>query len=68
MAYLLVASLYQSKYASLENGPTSQYSMKDIQYHKDLVSAAYITKIHWHDDSGTMKNRAQDNKTRIFRG
>ena len=40
MAYLLIENLYQSKYASLENGLISQYSMKNNQYHKDLISAA----------------------------
>ena len=42
MAYLFIANLYQSKYASLENGPTSQYSTKNNQYHKELISEADI--------------------------
>ena len=39
-----------------------------MKNNKDLISEVYIMKIYWHDDSRMMKNRAQDTKTRIFRG
>ena len=55
MACLLIANSYQSKYVSLENGLSSQYLMKNNQYLKDIISAAYVVKNHWHDDSGTRK-------------
>ena len=66
MAYILIANLYQSKYASLANGLESQYSMKNKQYHKDLILTADIMKNRLHNDSGMIKNRAQDTKTRNF--
>ena len=40
--------------------------MKNNQYHKELILAEDIMKNHWHDDSGMIKNRAQDTKTRNF--
>ena len=39
IAYLLISSMDQSKYASLENGPEIQYSMKNNQYPKGLILA-----------------------------
>ena len=38
IAYLLIENLYQSEYASLANGLTSQYPMKNNQYHRELIS------------------------------
>ena len=29
--------------------------MKNNQYYKELISAAYIMKNNWHDDYGTIK-------------
>ena len=55
MAYLLIANLYQSKYACLENGLEIQYSMENNQYLKDLISAADMMKKHLHDYFGTIK-------------
>ena len=46
MSYLLLANQYQYKYASLENGLASQYSMKNNQYPKDLMLVAEIIKTH----------------------
>ena len=55
MAYLLIANLDQSKYASLENGTASQHWMKNNQYPKDLISAIYIMKNNCQNDYRTWK-------------
>ena len=52
MAYLLIANLYQSKYACLENGLEIQYSMENNQYLKDLISSADIMRNNPNDDDG----------------
>ena len=44
IAYLLIANSYQSEYASLANGITSQYPMKNNQYHRDLILTKDILK------------------------
>ena len=51
MSYLLIVNSDQSKYDSLGNGLTIQYSMKNHQYPKYLILAADIMKNHWHDNS-----------------
>ena len=58
----------------MENGPTSQCSIKNNQYPKELIPTADIMKNHWLDNYGTRKNRAQNiekrkfqNKTRVKR-
>ena len=63
MAYLLIANLYQSIYGGLGNGMASQYSMKNYQYPKYLISASEMIKNHWHNGFWNEKNRAQDIKT-----
>ena len=68
MNNLIIAHLYQSKYASLANGLTSQYSMKNNQYNKELISAAKIMKNHWHGDSGMIKTDHKTPKHEISRG
>ena len=60
MSYLFIANLDQSKYVSLENGPTSQYSTKNNQYPTELISEAEITKNHRYNGYGMRKT---DNKT-----
>ena len=60
MTYVLISNSDQSKYASLENGLASQYSMKNNQYPKNLISAADIMKNHQYDD---YRSRKIENKT-----
>ena len=55
MAYLLIANLDQSKYASLANRLAIKHSMKDNQQPKDLITAAEIIENNRHNDSGTRK-------------
>ena len=57
MAYLLITNSEQTKYASLTNGLASQYSMKNNQYPKSIVSATDIMRNHCHDDAGKQKER-----------
>ena len=66
MACLLIVNLYQSKYSSLENGLASQYSKKNNQYLKDLISAADIMKNDWRDDYGTRKPEHKISKHKNF--
>ena len=49
------------------NGPASQYSMKNDQYIKDLISAADIMKSHWHDDYGTRNTEKKTSKHEDFK-
>ena len=56
-AYLLITNSEQSKYASLTNGLASQYSMKNNQYPKSILSTTDIMKNHGHDDEGKQKDK-----------
>ena len=59
MEYLLIVNSYQYKYSSLANVMVSQYSMKNNQYPKDLISAAGIMRNNWNDDYGTIKTECK---------
>ena len=66
MTYVLISNSDQSKYASLENGLASQYSMKNNQYPKDLISSADMMKNN-RKMILEQENRTQDIKTQNFK-
>ena len=65
VVYLFIYNSDQLKYTSLTNGLASQYSMKNHQYPKDIISTADTMKNHQHDDSGMRKT---DHKTSKHEG
>ena len=67
MAYLFISNSDQPKYDIFSNGPASQYSMKNDQYLKDLISSAGIMKNHWHDDYGTRNTEKKTSKHEDFK-
>ena len=66
IVYLLIANSGRLKYASLENGLASQYSMKNNQYPKDLISSADMMKNN-RKMILEQENRTQDIKTQNFK-
>ena len=66
MAYQSITNLGQLKYSSLANGLTSQYSVKNNQYPRDLILASDIMKNHQHDYYGTEKTEKKTYKHESF--
>ena len=58
MAFLLLKNSDQSKYGSLLNGLTSQYSMDNNQYPKTITAASDILAYHKHDAKPARQNRS----------
>ena len=58
MAFLLLKNSDQSKYGSLLNGLTSQYSMNNNQYLKTIRAASDILAYHKHDAKPVRQNRS----------
>ena len=56
MAFLLLKNSIQSKYGSLLNGLTSQYSMDNNQYPKMIIAASDILAYHKHDAKPARQN------------
>ena len=65
MVYILIANSYQSDYSILAKGLESQYPKKNKQYPKEIISAAYIMQNHQHNDSGTRKQSAIPQSTKV---
>ena len=55
MAYLTLINADQTKYGSLLNTLSSQYSMKKDQYPANIADATDILKNHKHDDAENKK-------------
>ena len=62
IACLLIANSGQLKYTSLVNGMASQYSMKNNQYPKDIISSSDIMKKCRYEDSGMGKTEQKTSK------
>ena len=58
MAFILLKNSDQSKYGSLLNGLTSQYSMDNNQYPKMIMAASDILAYHKHDAKSAKQNRS----------
>jgi hypothetical protein len=61
LAYLLIKNSDQSKYGSLVNGLTSQFSMGNNQYPKNVMTACDILLNHRFDVRVSKKSKNNDN-------
>ena len=66
MAFLLLKSSDQSKYRSLLNGLTSQYSMDNNQYPKMIMAASDILAYHKHDAIDQDKQRRMMKEAQVM--